>query len=83
MDQDGGAWTQYFTSHRHYEREVLGKKKGRGGKKNKDKQRLVLFCQQYLFFCFPHVIQSSNDMSISLTVFDKSLLKSDMLQGIN
>ncbi len=22
MDQDGGAWTQYFTSHRHYEREV-------------------------------------------------------------
>lgn len=37
MDEDTGVWKEYFTSHRHYEKEVLGKKKGRGGKKWKDK----------------------------------------------
>jgi len=39
MDEDTGVWKEYFTSHRHYEKEVLGKKKGRGGKNKLHKRR--------------------------------------------
>lgn len=32
-DPNEDHWKDHFVSHRHYERELLGKKKGRGGKK--------------------------------------------------